>query len=76
MAGSLNATRRRQVTRLSERLRADELPASLSFDTRETADRDFLGQQARAHGFSIVVGPKHVTVQTPGRDPATDEPPS
>ncbi len=76
VAGALNTTRKRQIVRLFEVFRADELPGSLSFDTREPADRDFLGQQARAHGFSITVGPKHVTIETPWRNPATDAPPS
>ena len=75
VAGALNPTRRRQIMRLFELFRTRELPASASFEAREPADRDFLGQQARAHGFSIAVGPKHVTIQTPWWSPATDNPP-
>jgi hypothetical protein len=75
VAGPLNASRRRQVARLFELLRTRELPASVGFETREPSDRDFLGQQARAHGFSISLGPKHVTIETPWRDPASADPP-
>ena len=74
VSGALNPTRRRQVARLAEQLRAEALPASLSFATREPADRELLGQQARVRGFSIAVGPKHVTIQTPWWSPATDDP--
>ncbi len=76
VAGALNATRRRQIVRLFELFRTRELPASVGVESREPADRDFLGQQARANGFSITVGPKHVTIETPWRNPATDAPPS
>ncbi len=76
VAGALNATRRRQIVRLFELFRTRELPASVGFESREPADRDFLGQQARAHGFSIAVGSKHVTIETPWRNPATDAPPT
>ena len=76
VSGSLNQTRRRQIARSLDQFRAEALPGSLSFDTREPADREFLGHQARAHGFSITVGPKHVTIETPWRNPATDAPPS
>ena len=75
VAGALNATRRRQIVRLFELFRTRELPGSVSFETHEPADRDFVGLQARAHGFSITVGPKHVTIETPWRNPATDAPP-
>ena len=76
VAGALNATRRRQIVRLFELFRTRELPASVGFESREPADRDFLGQQARAHGFSIGVAPKRVTIETPWQNPATDAPPS
>jgi hypothetical protein len=65
VAGALNPTRRRQVVRLFERLAAEELPAEIGFTGREPADRDFLGQHARAHGFDISVGPQHITIATP-----------
>ena len=76
VAGPLNPSRRRQIARLFELFRARELPASVGFETREPSDRDFLGRQARAHGFSISLGPKHVTIETPWRDPASTDPPS
>jgi hypothetical protein len=76
VAGALNTTRRRQIVRLFELFHTRELPASIGFEAREPADRDFLGQQARAHGFSIAVGPRHVTIQTPCQKPATRDPPS
>ena len=76
VAGAVNATRRRQIVRLFELFRTRELPASVSFETREPADRDFLGQQARMHGFSLSLGPKHVAIETPWRTPATDTGPS
>ena len=76
VAGPLNPTRQRQITRLFDLFRTRELPASAGFETREPADRDFLGQQARAHGFSIAVGPRHVTIETPWPNPARAEPPS
>ena len=76
VAGALNATRRRQIARLFELFRTRELPASVSLETREPADRDFLGQQARVHGFSISLGPQHVAIETPWRNPAADTRPS
>jgi hypothetical protein len=65
VAGALNATRRRQIVRLFERLVAEELPAEIGFTSSEPADRDFLGQRAREHGFDISVGPRHITIATP-----------
>jgi hypothetical protein len=66
--GALNEARRGQVARLFERLRARELPGSVAFlgtAPTDLADLAFLGAQARAHGLSISVGPRHVTVATP-----------
>jgi hypothetical protein len=68
VAGTLNATRRRQIARLFGLLRTETVPAAIGFVTTDPADRAFLGQQARAHGFSLAAGPKHVTVTTPWED--------
>ena len=77
--GALNEARRGQVVRLFERLRARELPGMVEFlgtAPTDLADLAFLGAQARAHGLSISVGPRHVTVATPwdasgtGKSPA------
>ncbi len=72
VAGPLNPSRRRQVARLLELVRTRGLPASVGFETREPSDRDFLGQRARAHGFTISLGPKHVAIETPSWNQATD----
>jgi hypothetical protein len=74
VAGSLNATRRRQIVRLFERLAAEALPAEVGFTSREPADRDFLGQRAREHGFVISAGPRHITIATPWEAPEPEQP--
>ena len=68
VGGALNEARRGQVAWIFEQLRARELPGVLEFlgtAPTDLADLAFLGAQARAHGFSISVGPRHVTVATP-----------
>ena len=75
VAGLLNETRRGQVARLFRQLRAGAFPASITFgptDPRalgflgqQPTDMRFLRQQARAHGFSLTVGPTHATITTP-----------
>ncbi len=64
VVGPLNDARRDQVARLLEQLRAGALPATVAFIGADPVDLPFLGQQARAHGVSIVVGPRNITITT------------
>ena len=76
VAGTLSPTRRRQIVRLFALFHAEMLAGSIGFVTTDPADREFLGQQARANGFSITVEPKHVTVTAPWDDTPAGRPPT
>ena len=83
VAGALNESRRGQITRLFQQLRAGTLPASvifgptsprgLGFLGQHPMDMRFLRQQARANGFSLAVGPTHATVTTSRQDAEPDD---
>ena len=74
VAGPRNAPRRRQIIRLFALFYAETLAGSIGFVTADPADRQFLGQQARAYGFSISVEPKHIMITTPWEEPPAAPP--
>ena len=79
VGGALSDGRRGQVARLFEQLRAHELPGIVEFPgtaPTDLADLAFLGAQARAHRFSITVGPRHVVVATPWDGHGAGAPPA
>ena len=71
VGGPLNDARRGQVARLFEQLHVLKLPGAVVFAMPAPTDLEFLGRQARVHGFSIAVRHDRITVTTPWSPPTT-----